>query len=57
MHLITRYERTTELCKNAVSDRLPGPRHQIEIKVQVMQADQPQPKDFLGFDQVADIAS
>jgi hypothetical protein len=52
---IVRDKLSAELRKAALQDRRSGRAKQREVEMQVMQRDKPKTKNFLGFDQMADV--
>src|SRR5260370_8079563 len=54
---IVRNKLVSKLVECALIDLIPRLPHQIEIKMQIVQRDQPQPENFLGFNQMADVTA
>ena len=47
----------SKLIEAATLNLLPGLAHQIEIKMQIMQRDQAEPKNFFRFDKMPDVTT
>src|SRR5260370_25442878 len=54
---IVRNKLFSKLVECALIDLIPRLPHQIEIKMQIVQRDQAQPENFLGFNQMADVTA